>query len=229
MAERAAGNFYGRRKAKPLKASQLDALDQHLHDLLLDIEEPAPEQLGSLFAHNPEAIVLEIGFGAGEHLIASALNSPEMGFIGCEPFVNGLAKAVRSIAEHDIRNIRLYDQDATRLLHWLREGSLDRIDLFYPDPWPKRRHWKRRFVNRETVAEFARILRPSGRFRFASDIEHYVNWTLRHVFNEPRFRWTAGRPADWQTPFDGWVSTRYEKKALRENRRPAYLEFTRSG
>lgn len=223
--ERAAGNFYGRRKAKPLKNEQAQAMSDLLPELRIDLETPAPQRLGNLFPHNPDTTVLEIGFGGGEHLIHRAKLHPEIGFIGCEPFINGMAKASQAIRINDLTNIRLYDEDATQLLEWLPDECLSRIDLLYPDPWPKKRHWKRRFLNEDNVKRFHRVLKPSGEFRFASDIESYVNWGLRHVLDHGGFEWTANKASDWQGPWSEWISTRYEKKAIREGRTPCYMIF----
>ncbi|WP_075995346.1 tRNA (guanosine(46)-N7)-methyltransferase TrmB [Salaquimonas pukyongi] len=230
QSKRKAGNFFGRRKAKPLKGAQEEALRTHLPKLAINLAEPCPAQAEALFSANestPQAIVLEIGFGGGEHLVHRARLHPELAFIGCEPFINGMAKAVRAIADNGLANVRLYGEDATGLLDWLPDGSLSRIDLLYPDPWPKKRHWKRRFVNPGNLHRFHRLLKPGGEFRFASDIESYVNWTLRHVFNHGGFEWTALHPDDWHKPWDEWVSTRYEQKAIREGRTPAYFIFRR--
>ncbi len=224
---RAAGNFYGRRKAKTLKNEQADALARLLPELRLDLRKAAPDDLRQLFPDSPDKIVLEIGFGGGEHLIHRAMMHPETGFIGCEPFVNGMAKASQAIGANGLTNIRLYDEDATDLLNWLPERCLARIDLLYPDPWPKKRHWKRRFLNADNVKRFHRVLEDGGEFRFASDIENYVNWGLRHVMDHGGFEWTAQKASDWHQPWAEWISTRYEKKAIREGRPPAYFIFKR--
>jgi tRNA (guanine-N7-)-methyltransferase len=231
---RAAGNFYGRRKAKRLKAAQAEAREAVLPHLRIDLTNSAPADLAELFEHGPRAINLEIGFGGGEHLLHSAKLFPEEGHIGCEPFINGMAKATLGIEASGITNIRLYDEDATELLDWLPDNCLSRIDLFYPDPWPKKRHWKRRFLNGDNVKRFYRTLGDGGSFRFASDIESYVNWGLRHVadFKDDgggRFEWMALKASDWHEPWPEWISTRYEQKALREGRRPAYFIFEKRG
>ncbi len=223
--ERAAGNFYGRRKAKTLKNEQAEALVTLLPELKIDLGVPAPSPLNGLFPDSPDNIVLEIGFGGGEHLIHRAKLHPEIGFIGCEPFINGMAKASQSIGVNKLTNIRLYDEDATQLLEWLPDACLSRIDLLYPDPWPKKRHWKRRFLNEDNVKRFHRVLKAGGEFRFASDIESYVNWGLRHVFNHGGFDWTANKAPDWHEAWAEWISTRYEKKAIREGRTPCYMIF----
>jgi tRNA (guanine-N7-)-methyltransferase len=183
--------------------------------------------LSKLFRRETRSVRLEIGFGGGEHLLHAAVQSPESGFIGVEPFVNGMAKLMLELERRPLDNLALYDDDATRLLDWLPAASLAGIDLFYPDPWPKKRHWKRRFVNQANLDRFARVLKPGGKFRFASDIDTYVNWTLLHCRAHPAFEWQAQRAADWHGAFDGWPGTRYEAKAMREGRKPAYLAFLR--
>lgn len=224
---RASEAFFGRRKGKPLRERQVQNLATLLPELKVDLSVPAPADLSELFAARPGRIRLEIGFGGGEHLIHRALEAPETGFIGVEPFVNSMAKLVGRVEETGVRNIRLYDDDATELLDWLPEGSIDQIDLLYPDPWPKRKHWKRRFVSRANLDRFARVLKPGGLFCFASDIDSYVNWTLMHCGAHPAFAWTAENAVDWLTPFAGWPGTRYEAKARREGRKSAYLTFRR--
>jgi tRNA (guanine-N7-)-methyltransferase len=168
---------------------------------------------------------LEIGFGGGEHLIHRAAEQPATGFIGVEPFVNSMAKLLAKVQEIGLQNIRVHDDDATEVLDWLPSGSIDQIDLLYPDPWPKRKHWKRRFVSDVNLARFHRVLKPGGLFCFASDIDTYVNWTLQHVERHGGFEWLARNASDWLTPYDGWPSTRYEAKARREGRSSAYLTF----
>lgn len=226
--QRMAGNFYGRRKAKPLKRRQAELLENLLPKLLVDVAQPAPSRLADLFSHAPENITLEIGFGGGEHFVHRAKLHPEIGFIGCEPFINGMAKALTAIEAENLTNIRLLDRDAAELLDWLPDHSLTRIDLLYPDPWPKKRHWKRRFVSADNLVRFHRVLKPQGEFRFASDIDTYVNWTLRHVQVHGGFCWTASSAEDWKTPWTEWLTTRYEQKAIREGRQPAYLIFRKS-
>ncbi|TIX99668.1 MAG: tRNA (guanosine(46)-N7)-methyltransferase TrmB, partial [Mesorhizobium sp.] len=156
-----------------------------------------------------------------------ATAAPETGFVGVEPFVNGMAKMMMAVRERPLANLRVYDDDATRLLDWLPQASLDGIDLLYPDPWPKKKHWKRRFVSSVNLHRFARVLKSGGKFRFASDIDSYVNWTLLHCRVHDAFAWQAEEAADWHRPYEGWPGTRYEAKAIREGRRPAYLTFVR--
>ncbi|MEO1198340.1 MAG: tRNA (guanosine(46)-N7)-methyltransferase TrmB [Pseudomonadota bacterium] len=180
-----------------------------------------------LFGQQITGLHLEIGFGAGEHLAHEASRAPDTGFIGAEPFLNGYAKMLGTIEEHNLTNVRLHHGDARDILERLAQESLDRVDLLYPDPWPKRRHRKRRFVGPDTLDQLAQALRPGGLFRFASDIADYTAWTLRHVLADSRFHWTAQQADDWRVPWPGWPSTRYEAKAIREGRVPAYLVFRR--
>ena len=218
--------FFGRRKGHALRPRQAALLDALLPRLALDLATAAPSDLRALFSGADE-VRLEIGFGGGEHLIAEAQRHPRTGFIGSEPFINGMAKALALIEERQIANVRLHHGDASELLAWLPAGSLARIDLIYPDPWPKRRHWKRRFVQDDSVGGFARLLRPGGEFRFATDIADYAAWTLVRLLRSPDFQWTAERVDDWRQPWQGFSSTRYEAKAKRAGRVPCYLIFRR--
>jgi len=222
------GAFFGRRKGHPLRARQVELFDALLPRLALDLITPAPRDLADLFSVPVDHVRMEIGFGGAEHLIAQARANPRTGFIGCEPFVNGMAKALAAIDEGKLANIRLHHGDAVDLLGWLPAGSIARVDLLYPDPWPKRRHWKRRFVNADNIAALARILAPGGEFRFATDWANYAEWTLLHLLRSRDFIWTAERADHWRKPWPGFGGTRYEAKAVREGRAPAYLTFRRS-
>jgi tRNA (guanine-N7-)-methyltransferase len=221
------GSFFGRRKGHKLRIHQADLIDNLLPHLALDIAAPAPARLAELFDGDIEDVRLEIGFGGGEHLIAEAQAFPNIGFIGCEPYVNGMAKILTQIEAHNIGNIRLYAGDAAELLAWAPPQSLARLDLIHPDPWPKRRHWKRRFVNTGNIARLARVLRPGGEFRFATDWANYAEWTLLRLTQAREFAWTAERADDWRKPWHGFTQTRYEAKAIREGRVPCYLVFRR--
>ena len=218
--------FFGRRRGKTIRPQQAASLAQGLRLYRLDLD--APADVGALFPTDISDMRLEIGFGGGEHLLHEASNHPETGFIGVEPFVNSMAKTMTALAAKPLANLRVHDDDATRLLDWLPDASLTGIDLLYPDPWPKKKHWKRRFVSQINLDRFARVLKEGGKFRFASDIDSYVNWTLLACVAHGGFAWEAADSSDWKTPYPDWPGTRYEAKALRENRRPAYLTFRRT-
>jgi tRNA (guanine-N7-)-methyltransferase len=225
---RATEAFFGRRKGKPLRERQAEALENLLPELRLDLQKQAPADMKQIFQIAVNSLRLEIGFGGGEHLLHRAQEEPTTGFIGVEPFVNSMAKLLSRVDELALRNIRVYNDDATEVLDWLPSESIDRIDLLYPDPWPKRKHWKRRFVSQVNLKRFHRVLKPGGLFCFASDIDTYVNWTLIHCRNHGGFEWQAHQSSDWLTPFPGWPGTRYENKARREGRSSAYLTFRKS-
>ena len=217
--------FFGRRKGKPLRDRQARNLAEVLPALAIDPTGPSPDDLRSLFAAEVNTLRLEIGFGGGEHLLHRVHEEPATGFIGIEPFVNSMAKLLGQVEGAEPDNLRLYDDDAVAVLDWLPAASLDQIDLLYPDPWPKRRHWKRRFVSQVNLDRFHRVLKPGGRFCFASDIDSYINWTLLHCRRHGGFSWQARTSADWLTPYENWPGTRYEAKARREGRSSAYLTF----
>jgi tRNA (guanine-N7-)-methyltransferase len=219
--------LYGRRRGRKLHRGQQGLVDTLLPRLAVTLPETGTLDPATLFAPPVSDVWLEIGFGGGEHLLHRAIETPTVGFIGVEPFVNGMAKMMMAVRARPLANLRVYDDDATRLLDWLPPASLDGIDLLYPDPWPKKKHWKRRFVSPVNLDRFARVLKPGSKFRFASDIDTYVNWTLLHCRAHGAFAWQAAEAADWHRPYDGWPGTRYEAKAIREGRPPAYLTFIR--
>lgn len=222
------GSFFGRRKGHKLRAHHADLIEHLLPRLVLDIAGPAPTSLAALFDRDIDNARLEIGFGGGEHLIAEALAHPRTGFIGCEPYVNGMAKILAQIEAHNITNIRLFAGDAADLVAWAPPDSLSRIDLIHPDPWPKRRHWKRRFVQDATVGAMARAIGDNGEFRFVCDIDDYTSWTLAHLMRSKDFTWTAERADDWRYPWAGYTMTRYGAKAMREGRKATYLVFRKT-
>ena len=222
------GGLFGRQKGKALRGEQQRGLTHLLPALEIALPETqATLDPAGLFTFPADDIVLEIGFGGGEHLIHRASSEPLTGFIGVEPFLNGIAKAVAAIGHASLANIRLHHGDAIDVLGALTDSSLSRIDILYPDPWPKRQQRKRRFISPPALRQMARVLRPGGLLRFASDIDDYLGWTLALVRRNGSFRWTAETAADWQRPYEGWPGTRYEAKALREGRVPSYLTFVR--
>jgi tRNA (guanine-N7-)-methyltransferase len=219
--------FFGRRKGHKLRPRQAGLFETLLPRLAIDLTRPAPPELAALFADPVTAVCLEIGFGGGEALLAEAKATRHVGFIGVEPFVNGMAKALAGIEAEGLKNIRLHFDDALGLIAWMPDASLDRVDLIHPDPWPKRRHWKRRFVQDETVSQLARILRAGGEFRFVTDIADYATWTLQRLLRSPHFEWVAQRADDWRNPWPGFTGTRYHAKAAREQRSSCFLLFRR--
>jgi tRNA (guanine-N7-)-methyltransferase len=221
--------LYGRRKGRPLRRRQAGLIETLLPTLALDLGRAPPTPLTHLFEPPATFVRLEIGFGGGEHLAAQAEAHPQIGFIGCEPFVNGMAHALALIADKQLANIRLHFGDAGEALAWLPDAALTCVDLLYPDPWPKRRHWKRRFIQDETVTALARVLAAGGTLRFATDWPDYAAWTLERLLASPQFVWTAERAEDWRSPWPGYTRTRYEEKAIRAERRPCYLVFRRTG
>ncbi len=212
---------------RKLRARRQALLERLLPALRID---PAAIPSGDprgCFPHPPGRVHVEIGFGAGERLASLAAAEPQTGFVGCEPFVNGVAALLAEIEARDLHNVRIFDDDARLLLPALAGASVERIDLPFPDPWPKRRHHRRRLVNAATIAEFARILADGGEFRFASDHPGYVAWTLEHVGRHCGFAWMARRPGDWQAPPAGEVMTRYAGKALARGDACYWLRFRR--
>jgi len=210
--------LYGRRKGKALRPHHAKLIAELLPRLVFDRER----------LDTRKRLRLEIGFGGGEHLAHQAALHPDIAFIGAEPFVNGVAKLLALIEARDLRNISIHAGDARELFAALPDGSLERIYLLYPDPWPKKRHHRRRLVNQETLGHFHRLLQPGGLFLFASDIDHYVQWTLFETRKAGGFTWLAESARDWREPFPDWIETRYEAKAKREGRVPSYLAFRRN-
>jgi tRNA (guanine-N7-)-methyltransferase len=220
------GAFFGRRKGKTLRKGHKGLMAGLLPSLTVDLN--ALKDPRDLFSQRPAQTYLEIGFGGGEHLAQRAAEWPEVGFIGCEGFVNGVAKLLSLIEEGGQTNVRIYPDDAKDVIDRLPTASIDRIYLLYPDPWPKRKHRKRRFLSEDMLARLGRILRTGGELRFATDIDDYAAFALARVARSPHFGWTAERASDWLEPWEGWKSTRYELKAKREGRMSGYFTFRRT-
>ncbi len=224
--QRARPGLHGRRKGKPLRQHQTELIEQELPRLAA-LGEKGLVDWRTAFDFTPRALRMEIGFGGGEHLIAQAAANRDVAYIGCEPFINGVAKLLARMEELGLNNMRVHPGDAVDVLRALPDACVEQIDLLYPDPWPKRRQRKRRFVSEETMADLARVLIPGGRWRFATDIDDYAGWTLARVLRSPDFTWTAQTSSDWVQPWPGFVQTRYEAKAVLAGRRPVYLTFIR--
>ena len=217
--------LHGRRSGKALAPYQRELILTLLPRLALAAG--GPLEPSSLFPMLPREIWLEVGFGGGEHLLAAAAAHRDVGVIGCEPFLNGMARALSDLAGADLDNVRLHCGDAGEIVDRLPDASLGRVFIFYPDPWPKRRQRKRRFISDEMLGRLARAMKPGAALRFATDIDDYCGWTLARLLRSPDFDWTAAHAAEWQAPWPGWLTTRYERKAMSEGRRPCYITAVR--
>lgn len=220
--------LYGRRQGRPLRAGRRQLLDAVLPELEIALpEEERRLDPARLFDRPPAALFLEIGFGGGEHLVWQAARHPEAGFLAAEYFVTGVANLLGQLPEADRARLRLYIGDARDLLEALPDACLDGIFILFPDPWPKRRHHKRRLIQAETPVALARVLKDGGELRFATDDAGYLAWALERLTAEPALAWQVTGPDDWRSRGDDWPPTRYEEKALAAGRRPAYLRFRR--
>lgn len=221
--------FHGRRRGRKLRPGMARLLGERLPDYEIDLAGDGPLEPRSWFRHQPREVWLEIGFGGGEHLAAQAAANPDVGIVGFEPFLNGVSTLLRAVEAQGLANVRVHADDVRPVLPRLPDGCLDRVFVLFPDPWPKTRHHDRRIVQHETVSAFHRLLRPGGEARFASDDMDYVRWALDRFLAHGGFRWTADRAADWRARPDDWPATRYEAKAIRQGRAPAFLRFQKIG
>jgi len=222
--------FFGRRKGRPLRAGMQALIDERLPQLAVpgDFAGDPRGWFGPPTRTTPvRAVWLEIGFGGGEHLAWQAKNHPDVGIIGCEPFVNGVASLLRHVDNDGLDNVRIHADDARPLVAALPAGSLERIFVLHPDPWPKRRHHFRRLIQHASVARFHELLAPGGELRIATDDPGYLTWILGRVTAHPGLRWTGTRLADWRTRPADWPETRYESKGRAEGRPPAYMRFVK--
>ncbi|QMU56944.1 MAG: tRNA (guanosine(46)-N7)-methyltransferase TrmB [Boseongicola sp.] len=222
-------NFYGRFKGKALRESQKKYLDDlaHLSPGNVDWDtnpDRTPLDLKTLFGDR--LLWLEIGFGGGEHMVHQAALNPDVGIIGAEPYINGVAMLLGKMRDANVTNVRVHPGDARHLMDVLPAGSVAKAFLLYPDPWPKKRHHRRRFVTQEHLAPLHHVMAPGGELRIATDIPDYVRQSLEEV-PKAGFEWLAERADDWRTPWSDWTRTRYEAKAIREDRTPHYLTFRR--
>ena len=218
--------FHGRRHGRRLRPGRARLLDDLLPSLQIELP-PAGTRLRQqdLFSRPIDELWLEIGFGAGEHLAWQLANHPAVGIIGCEPYVNGIASLLHLIDAENGPRVRVWPDDARLLLPALPDAAIGRAFLLFPDPWPKRRHEARRFVQPDTLGMLARVMRPGAELRLASDDPGLVDWMLWQARAHPAFAWTAARPSDWRTRPADWPATRYERKQLRGQ--PAFLRFVR--
>lgn len=209
---------YGRRRARKPSARQADLLHKVYPRVALSLSRP----------HCPSGETwLEIGFGGGEHLLWQAVQNPKVAFLGCEPFEDGMIKVLTAIDEQKLTNIQVHMGDAREVLRWLVPASIDRVFILFPDPWPKRRHAKRRLMSPQTLDLLAKAMKPGAELRFASDIGVYIHTSLRSAIDHPAFGWQAESCQDWRNRPQDWPQTRYEAKALREGRKPYFFTFIR--
>ena len=219
--------LYGRRRGKKLRAGRQALIDELLPALRVALPAGGPLDPAALFAAAPRAVWLEIGFGGGEHLAWQAEANPRAGLIGCEPFVNGLASLLAQVSARGLANVRVFDDDARKLLDVLAEASIARLFVLFPDPWPKARHHKRRIISRDTLAAFARVLADGAELRLATDDMGYCRWMIERLARHDAFEWLARRPTDWRERTDDWPETRYEAKARKQGARPVFLRYRR--
>ena len=218
--------LYGRRRGKKLRAGQEALLDTLLPRLLVEVPpEPQMIDLAALFG-GARDVWLEVGFGAGEHLVWQAEHHPGVGLIGCEPYINGVAKCLAHIERTGVSNVRLFTDDARFVMQALPPQSLSRAFVLFPDPWPKTRHHKRRFVQRSNLDVLARLLKPGAELRLATDDPSYLPWMVEHACRHQAFEWLAERPADWRGRPEDWPGTRYEQKML-AGHKPVFLRLRR--
>lgn len=220
--------LHGRRRGKKLRLGQQSLLHTLLPRLAVALpNEPHRIDPALMFGSDPppDGVWLEVGFGAGEHLVWQAEQHPGVGLIGCEPYLNGVAKCLAHIERAGVTNIRLFTDDARLVMAALPNGSLSRVFVLFPDPWPKTRHHKRRFVQRESLDRLAELMLPGAELRLATDDPSYLPWMVEQACTHPAFDWLAQGPADWRQRPAGWPPTRYEKKMLAGN--PTFLRLRR--
>ena len=218
--------LYGRRRGRVLRKGRKALLEELLPKLRIEIGD-GPLDPAALFDRPVADIWLEIGFGAGEHLAARAAAHPDVGFLGAEHYLAGIASLLKHIADADLDNVRILTDDAALLLDALPDACLDRVFLLYPDPWPKARHEKRRFLSHENLDKLARVTKPGAELLVATDHPIYLAWAVERMASRTDFTWLAERPRDWRDPPPDWPGTRYEAKAIKQGRKPTYLSYRR--
>lgn len=215
---------YGRRRGRKLRSGKQSLIDEVLPSLVISLPPQGGLLPASLFPKAKD-IWLEIGFGGGEHLAHQAALHPDTGFIGCEPYINGIGDLLKQVQANSIHNIRIFTDDARLLIEKLPDAALSRVFILYPDPWPKARHHKRRLISKEFLDALARVMKQGSQLRLATDYSDYATWMLERLLPHPAFRWNAESCEDWLKPWADWLPTRYEQKALAGM--PTYLTFTR--
>ncbi len=218
---------YGRRRGRPLRHGQRALVTKLLPRLAINLPPSGHLDIAALFGNARPTIWLEIGFGGGEHLAQMAEQHPQIGFIGCEVFENGIAKLLSHVEQRRLDNIRIFADDARLMIAALSPASVDRVFILFPDPWPKRRQQKRRIVSRPTLNALAEIMTDNAELRIATDDGGNLSWILEHITAHPAFEWLARRPGDWRERPPDWPPTRYEAKAGAAGRPPAFLRVRR--
>mgnify|MGYP001195815222 CR=1 FL=1 len=217
----------GPRKGRKPSPRQARLLADVLPRYALDLTAPPPRTAAELFEPAPDRVWLEIGFGGGEHLVWQADRNPAVGHIGAEPFVDGVIKLLSQIEARGLTNVRIWPDDVRALLRWLPAGSLDRVFVLFPDPWPKARHRKRRLIGTDLLDLLSRVMRPGAELRVATDIGDYARTVLAAISVHADYQWRVEGPSDWRLRADDWPATRYEAKAAREGRRCYFLTLVR--
>ncbi len=218
---------FGRKRGRKPSPRQEALLTDRLPHVRVDLKRLPERALNALFQPEVREVWLEIGFGGAEHMVHQARCNPDVGLIGCEPFEDGVIKALSAMETFGLSNIQIHPDDARPLLRALPAASIARVFVLFPDPWPKARHAKRRLVSPGLLEEFARVLTDGGELRIATDIPAYVRTVMEAAAGQNDLAWTARAPGHWRTPWADWPGTRYEAKALREGRTPVYLTFIR--
>lgn len=219
--------LYGRRRGRPLRKQRTGLLQTLLPRLELTVPAGGRLDPAAVFDRPVRDVWFEVGFGGGEHLAAQAEANPDVGFIGCEPFVNGVASLLQHVEARGLGNIRIVPDDARPVLDALPDASVGRAFVLFPDPWPKARHAFRRFIGPDNLPRLARVLKDGAELRLATDDRQLSRWMLEHAWRHPDFAWTAQGPEDWRARPADWPQTRYEQKALLAGRRPVFLRFRR--
>ena len=222
-------DLYGRRRGRPLRRGRQQALEVLLPEMSVELTGAGAMEPAGLFAGTPREVWLEIGFGGGEHLAWQAAHHPEVGIIGCEPFINGVARLLAEVSEQKLSNVRVLADDARPLLDRLTPASIGRVFILFPDPWPKARHHRRRLVSEPVLDKLATAMRDGAELRLATDDVDYLRWMLERLLAHPSFEWMVRGAEDWRSRPEDWPPTRYEQKAVRQGRRPAFLRFRRRG
>lgn len=215
--------FYGRRKARPLRPARQGALDSILPQIRFTDPNDALN-----FSFKPDQIWFEIGFGDGASLAQWHRAYPNIGFVACEPFINGVSNLCKLVADDDVKNLRIWNEIMQPLVAALPDASIDRVYLLNSDPWPKKRHHRRRVIQTDTLKALSRVLKPDGLLIMTTDHATLAEWMLEHALREPTLEWTARNANDWQNPPAGWLTTRYEKKGGVAGRQQVYLTFRKT-